>query len=149
MTLFREGFSGEAFLLCVAAGFFSAAVCDVVHALCRVFSAGRLTVAVADLFSCLFVTAVAFIVSLPVGFGQIRFFQILAELPGAAVYMLLFGNFTKLAVLMMLRSGCALKKCANNVRIFLCGKHPCSKPNPKRKPKRSKRKKIGKTRKFP
>ena len=88
MTLFREGFSGPGFLLCVGAGFFTAAVYDLLRVLRRILRPGKRTVFVLDLFFCLLAVSAAFLVSLPVSFGRIRLFQLAAQGIGAAAYAL-------------------------------------------------------------
>lgn len=94
MNLFREGFSAQAFLLCVAAGALIAFCYDVFRVVRIVFHTGRRTVFVLDVCFCILAAVTVFLVALPVSFGQIRFFQLAGEGIGAAIYALAPGALT-------------------------------------------------------
>lgn len=94
MNLFREGFSAQAFLLCVAAGALIAFCYDVFRIARIVFHTGRRTVFVLDVCFCILTAVIVFLVALPVSFGQVRFFQLAGEGIGAAIYALAPGALT-------------------------------------------------------
>lgn len=101
MNLFREGFSAQAFLLCVAAGVWIAFLYDCFRFFRILLHAGRRTVFVMDLCFCLLAATTLFLVALPVSFGRIRFFQLASEGIGALLYAWIPGVFTgKLAKLL-------------------------------------------------
>lgn len=141
MNLFREGFSGEAFLLCAAVGALTAVLYDLMRMFRVIFSPGKGTRFVLDLAFCLAAVTVAFVVSLPVSFGRLRLFQLAGEGVGAAVYLLAVAPLTGYLAgkcrcgLVRLHSGVeTLRKRLHKKRPPAAGRH---------------RKKIGKTGKFP
>lgn len=94
MNLFREGFSAQAFLLCVAAGALIAFIYDVFRMARIVFHTGHRTIFVLDVCFCILAAVIVFLVALPVSFGQVRFFQLAGEGIGVAIYALAPGALT-------------------------------------------------------
>ena len=93
MTMFRDDFSAQAFLLCVAAGICTAILYD----LFRCFRVLLFTLKgidiLLDLLFCIFAVVIAFLVALPVSFGRLRVYQVAGEIAGAVAYYFTAGDF--------------------------------------------------------
>ena len=92
MTLFRDDFSAQAFLVCVVAGACTAVLHDLFCGIRRFPFTGKKTNFMLDVLFCFFAVVIAFLVALPVSFGRLRIYQVAGEAVGASVYFLTVGS---------------------------------------------------------
>lgn len=92
MTLFRDDFSAQAFLVCVVGGACTAVLYDLFYGIRKLPFTGKGTGILLDILLCVFVTVIAFLVALAVSFGRLRIYQAAGEAVGAGVYFLTVGN---------------------------------------------------------